>query len=64
VDSQLIAKQMHRCKVSLVDGMDNIIARLLSDKVEVVLTLGAGSVDQLVTPITEALSKKTSPASA
>ena len=64
VDSQLIAKQMHRCKVSLVDGRDNIIAKLLSDKVEVVLTLGAGSVDQLVTPITEALSKKTSPASA
>jgi UDP-N-acetylmuramate--alanine ligase len=64
VDSRLIAKQMHRCKVSLVDGRDNIIAKLLSDKVEVVLTLGAGSVDQLVTPITEALSKKTSPASA
>ena len=47
-----------------VDGRDNIIAKLLSDKVEVVLTLGAGSVDQLVTPITEALSKNTSPASA
>ena len=60
VDSQLIAKQMHRCKVSLVDGKDNIIAKLLSSKVEVVLTLGAGSVDQLVTPITEALGQ-TSP---
>jgi len=60
VNSQLIAKQMHRCKVSLVDGKDNIIAKLMSSKLEVVLTLGAGSVDQLVSPITEALGQ-TSP---
>lgn len=57
VDSQLIASQVKGCKVSLINDSQKIIDKLLSEKVEVLLTLGAGSVDALVSPITAALSK-------
>jgi UDP-N-acetylmuramate--alanine ligase len=58
VDSHIIAKQMKRCKVSLINSKDEIIAKLLGEGVEVLLTLGAGSIDRLVEPLTEALSSR------
>lgn len=61
VDSQLIARKMKHCKVSLANDKDAIIAKLAAGKVEVLLTLGAGSVDRLVEPLTEFFGKTTSP---
>ena len=61
VDSHIIAKQMKRCKVSLINSNDEIISKLLGEGVEVLLTLGAGSIDRLVEPLTEALSNRKKP---
>ena len=58
VDSLLIARQMKNCKVDLLNDREKIIDKILSEKVEVLLTLGAGSVDQLVSPLTMALHQK------
>jgi len=58
VDSQLIASQVKGCRVSLINDADNIIKRLSNEKVEVLLTLGAGSVDALIAPLTEAMRRK------
>ena len=60
VDSQLIANQMKNCKVSMINDKEQIVAKVLGGKTEVLLTLGAGSVDQLVAPLAEALRQKSS----
>lgn len=55
VDSQMIANRVKGCKVNIINDSEKIIERVLSEKVEVLLTLGAGSIDRLVSKITEAL---------
>ena len=60
VDSQMIARQMKSCKVCLLNDRETIIEKITSEEVEVLLTLGAGSVDQLVSPLTMALHQKLS----
>jgi UDP-N-acetylmuramate--alanine ligase len=58
VDSQMIASRIKGCKVSLVSDKNKIIDLVSGGNVEVLLTLGAGNIDSLVAPITEALSHK------
>lgn len=55
VDSQMIAALMHNCKVSLINDKEKIIKKIFEEKVEVLLTLGAGNIDRLIEPITKAL---------
>ncbi|MBR4324215.1 MAG: UDP-N-acetylmuramate--L-alanine ligase [Bacteroidales bacterium] len=58
VDSQMIADRVKGCNVCLVNDSAEIIKKISSGDVEVVLTLGAGNIDRLIAPITDALSNK------
>jgi UDP-N-acetylmuramate--alanine ligase len=55
VDSQMIANRVKGCDVCVINDRDKIIGKVLSGKVEVLLTLGAGSIDRLVGDISNAL---------
>ncbi|MCQ2249532.1 MAG: UDP-N-acetylmuramate--L-alanine ligase [Bacteroidales bacterium] len=58
VDSKMIAGLMHNKNVTLMSDHKQIVDKVLADKAEVVLTLGAGSVDKLIAPLTKALNEK------
>jgi len=58
VDSRMIAGLMRNKNVTLMSDHSQIVAKVLADKAEVVLTLGAGSVDKLIAPLTEALNEE------
>ncbi|MCR5454697.1 MAG: UDP-N-acetylmuramate--L-alanine ligase [Bacteroidales bacterium] len=55
VNSQMIANRIKGCEVHIINDCNQIIDRILQGKAEVLLTLGAGSIDRLVDPITKAL---------
>ncbi len=58
VDSQMVARLVKGSRTSVVNDKDKIIKKILSENVEVLLTLGAGNVDSLIEPITKALTAK------
>ncbi len=58
VDSQMIAGLMRNKNVVLMSDHKQIVDKVLADKAEVLLTLGAGSVDKLIAPLTEALDEE------
>ncbi len=58
VDSQLIASKMHSSHVELISDPARIVDRVTNGSVEILLTLGAGSVDKLIAPITKAIDDK------
>ena len=57
VNSEMLSKLMKN-KNHLVSSKENLIDNLLHDRLEIVLTLGAGDIDKLVEPIELALKNK------
>lgn len=58
VDSQLIASKMKNQNVQIISCLDRIVEKVTDGSVQILLTLGAGSVDKLIAPITNALNDK------
>ncbi len=56
VDSKMIAGLMKNKNTYLISNADQIIEKVKELKVQVLLTLGAGSVDKLIKPLEEVLS--------
>jgi UDP-N-acetylmuramate--alanine ligase len=57
VDSRLIAGLMKNKNTFLINGRDEIVEKVLTEKPQVLLTLGAGSIDRLIQPLKQALEK-------
>ncbi|MCQ2251842.1 MAG: UDP-N-acetylmuramate--L-alanine ligase [Bacteroidales bacterium] len=57
VDSQMIASLMTNKNVTIMSDREKIIAKILAEKVEILLTLGAGNIDRLIAPIANALNE-------
>lgn len=58
VDSQMIASLMNNKNVVIMSDRDKIVEKVANGNIQVLLTLGAGSVDKLIAPITEAINDK------
>lgn len=57
VDSKMVAGLMKNKNTFLLNDREAIINKVLADTPEVLLTLGAGSVDKLIAPLEQALQK-------
>ncbi|MBQ5452591.1 MAG: UDP-N-acetylmuramate--L-alanine ligase [Bacteroidales bacterium] len=57
VDSKLIAGLMKNKNTFLINQKEKIIEKIVQEKPQVLLTLGAGSIDRLIHPLKQALEK-------
>jgi UDP-N-acetylmuramate--alanine ligase len=57
VDSKLIAGLMKNKNTFLINQKEQIIEKIVQEKPQVLLTLGAGSIDRLIQPLKQVLEK-------